>query len=387
MKTLKVSQYKIFNIGTRKIFLGSSYQKKIDRDIHTQLKRKYQKGNKNRNYIIDSVITQLTINGKLPKKHSYTLIKLDIKKFFESINKHKLYKRLLRSNLLDEEAMKKIKQIVFSPKIKGLPQGVSFSSLLAEIYLEDFDFNIKTELSEILFYTRYVDDILIILNGDQTKDAECIINKIENLLKPLDLEINTTNKKKVCLIGNNTTFDFDYLGYKFFYNKITDDSLKDILKISVTTGKIEKYSQHIQDLFNKYYSSPQSKCDFYKLFYSLRNLLWTTSARDFKLDTDLIFGFAYNYKRINTEEPKIFLNKKLIHHIHCKKCFSNKEKKMLYSLLFKTEKKESQNFNYNKLSLVKILEIMQNLNLQPKSVQPTYTKKVWVGQIFKELYK
>src|SRR5690606_40544997 len=92
----------------------------------------YQKVIKNRNFIIDSLINQISFNSKLPEKYCYTVIKIDIKNFFESVNTHKLYKRIVRSNILNETAMEKIKQVVFSPKINGLPQGVSFSSLLAE---------------------------------------------------------------------------------------------------------------------------------------------------------------------------------------------------------------------------------------------------------------
>lgn len=69
----------------------------------------------------------------------FTIINIDIADFFSSINTHRLYRRILRSGIIKDTSLRKIKQIVFSSKIKGIPQGVSFSSALAEIYLEDFD--------------------------------------------------------------------------------------------------------------------------------------------------------------------------------------------------------------------------------------------------------
>ncbi len=49
---------------------------------------------------------------------------------------------------------------------KGVPQGLSLSNILANLYLRDFDNKMKTfeqdNSSGVLAYHRYVDDILII---------------------------------------------------------------------------------------------------------------------------------------------------------------------------------------------------------------------------------
>src|SRR5690606_5192131 len=339
----------------------------------------YQKVIKNRNFIIDSLINQISFNSKLPEKYCYTVIKIDIKNFFESVNTHKLYKRIVRSNILNETAMEKIKQVVFSPKVNGLPQGVSFSSLLAEVYLEDFDYNLKIEFDEILYYSRYVDDILLIFNGNHLNQAEDIVNRIEHLLKPLNLTLNRDKKLEKCLIGAGNTFEFSYLGYKF-----SNEINKKLLTISVAENKIKKYSKHIEDIFNKFHFSIKNDSDFYKLYYSLRNLLWITITKDFIKDKDLIYGFSYNYKRINNFEANSKLNAKMKYHIYRNNYFTRKQKTLLHSLLFK--KSIDHKFNYNKMSRKRMLKMMNQLDIIPKYVPGKNPKNIWIGQIFKELY-
>lgn len=376
---MKISQYKKVSIESRTFYIGSTHQKKIDGNVHKLIKGRYQKINKNRNYIIDSLINQISFNSKLPGKYCYTVIKVDIKNFFESVNTHKLYKRIVRSNILNEAAMEKIKQVVFSPKVKGLPQGVSFSSLLAEVYLEDFDFNLKIEFDELLFYSRYVDDILLVFNGDHIYQAEDIVNRIEQLLKPLNLSLNRDKKLEKCLIGAGNDFSFSYLGYEFLNKKNSK-----LLTISVAENKIKKYKAHIEDVFNKYHFSSKNDSDFYKLYYSIRNLLWVTITKDFIKDKDLIYGFSYNYKRINSFDAKMELNAKLKYHIHRNNYFTRKQRNQLFSLFFK-ESTECK-FNYNKMSRKRMLNMMNQLSIIPKHVQGKNPKNIWIGQIFKELY-
>lgn len=344
--------------------------------MHKLIKNRYQKVNKNRNFIIDSLINQISFNSELPKKYCYTVVRMDIKNFFESVNTHKLYKRIVRSNILNDTAMRKIKQVVFSPKISGLPQGVSFSSLLAEIYLEDFDYNIKIEFDEILYYSRYVDDILLIFNGNHLNKTEDIIDRVEQLLTPLNLTLNKNEKLEKCLIGGGNEFSFNYLGYNFS-NKINKNSLD----ISVSKNKIKKYLQYIEDIFNKFHFSNKNDRDFYKLYYSLRNLLCVTISKDFIKNKELIYGFSHNYKRINNFEAKLKCNSKLKYHIYRNNYFTRKQKALLHSLLFKEG--FDYKFNYNKMSKKMILKVMNQLDIVPKD---NNNKNICIGQIFKELY-
>ncbi|HDU2975116.1 TPA: reverse transcriptase, partial [Klebsiella pneumoniae subsp. pneumoniae] len=95
-----------------------------------------------------------------------------------------------------------------SPNVKGVPQGLAVSNILAEISLSNFDKEIN-ELPNIWFM-RYVDDILILTQkGEAEVLASHVIKKLQALKldpHPLD-DVNSKSK-----IGNLDE-SFDFLGY------------------------------------------------------------------------------------------------------------------------------------------------------------------------------
>ena len=95
---MKISQYKVIQINKRKIYIGSPKQKDLDRKVHEDLKRKYRLYNKNRDYIIRSIINTLVDSSEnIVAGGKFTIINIDIADFFSSINTHRLYRRILRS--------------------------------------------------------------------------------------------------------------------------------------------------------------------------------------------------------------------------------------------------------------------------------------------------
>lgn len=383
---MKISQYKEICVNDRTFFIGSEFQKKLDRNLNNQLKQKYKQENKNRNFIISSIIDILNCGKsnhkipQLPKHYSYTIIKTDIKRFFESINSHKLYKRLLRSNLLTFDSNKKIKNVVFSPKINGLPQGVSFSSSLSEIYLEDIDFDLKILFPEILGYFRFVDDILIILDGDHSKYEQKYISMLVDLFKTLDLKLNL-EKTQMILLNKINEFEFNYLGYNF-----SSQSNNSNLNIKVAEKKVIKYLDHMDKLFQEYYLRNRNNSatfNFYILYYSLRNLLWQTHSKNFKKDTEITFGFKYTYKNINDFSSYTSINRHLKYLINRhKKYLSKKQVRTLYTLLL--NENQNQIFNYNKATLNKLQEMCNNLHIVVDN--DPLTQKNLTYEIFKEIY-
>ena len=161
---MKVSKYKIKIINNRRIYIASSKQKNLDNDMYRELKKKYSLKDHNREYIINALLTVITQNNdyQINKSINLTVLRMDIKSFYESVNTHKIYRKINKSMILSDPTLKKIKEIVFSGNVKGLPQGVSLSAGLSEIYLEDFDKNIPIILPNVLLYERFVDDIIIL---------------------------------------------------------------------------------------------------------------------------------------------------------------------------------------------------------------------------------
>lgn len=90
-------------------------------------------------------------------------------------------KKIKRKTQINRYAIYKIlKDIVKENKTnKGIPQGSPISGLLANIYLVDFDNQIRTSFPNV-FYRRYSDDLVFVCSKEQK----------ESLLKFIDEKIN-----------------------------------------------------------------------------------------------------------------------------------------------------------------------------------------------------
>ena len=119
----------------------------------------------------------------------YYILKMDVKKYFDNINKSILYE-ILKRKIKDEKLLWLIKEIIYSNKgEKGLPIGNYTSQMFANIYLNEMDQYIKHEL-HCKYHFRFMDDGVILI---KTKDeAKRILEKIQVFLKEkLELELNS----------------------------------------------------------------------------------------------------------------------------------------------------------------------------------------------------
>ena len=113
---------------------------------------------------------RLLLNTSRP----FYLIRTDVENFFESIPQDRLYNRIHSNNLINNKTKGLIKAILneFNSQKDptkfehgcGVPRGIGISSYLSEIYMREIDQNIKSR-EEVVFYARYVDDIVIVLAG------------------------------------------------------------------------------------------------------------------------------------------------------------------------------------------------------------------------------
>ena len=160
---------------------------------------------------LQGMIRRISTNGKYP---CYAL-KMDIKRFFDTIN-HNILKLLLRKNITDERSLKIIDIIIDSFHIQegiGIPLGNVTSQLFANVYLHGLDDFIKQELRE-RYYLRYCDDF-IILSNDKTHLESLILPIQEFLKRKLHLELHP---KKVTIRKLNQGIDF--VGYVLFSKHI-----------------------------------------------------------------------------------------------------------------------------------------------------------------------
>jgi RNA-directed DNA polymerase len=92
----------------------------------------------------------------------------------------------------------------------GIPQGLANSNVIGEIYLSEID--AKYSDFENIFYTRYVDDILIFCS-DENVDA--ISSELTNDIENLNLKTHPLNEENSKSFSGSLIQPFDYLGYYF----------------------------------------------------------------------------------------------------------------------------------------------------------------------------
>lgn len=235
------------------------------------------------------------------KSYDYVL-KLDIVKFFDSINQKKLLS-MLRERISEEDVTELVKEIMsakvldtrngtLSVRERGVFQGSSVAPVLSNIYMKEFDEKAESTVS---FYVRYADDILVMDNSRE--HLEEVKKMFENMLHSLDLEVQ---EEKTQLVSSQT--GLVYLGY-FFDKKgkaITDkaqDSLKDRLEemwfLSVNSSVEEKLKKgsEIVGGWNQYYDSgrvPGSMLEYavalYMAHYKGKDVLQPLQERRFQYE-------------------------------------------------------------------------------------------------------
>ena len=208
--------HEIFKIDTSKLQTVFALNQ-----INHNLKKSFNVEMANRHSIMTSL--KHLLNTKMP----IYVIRTDVDGFFEHIPQDKLIDKISNSNLLSYKTKSFIKQILaefeqLKDKTKiakglGVPRGVSISSMLSEIYMQDLDRAIKSR-KEVLFYARYVDDIFIITKSiypytDVSKYYNEILVKSFSELK-LSLKGIGTSKCQLLNITNIRPLSFDYLGYE-----------------------------------------------------------------------------------------------------------------------------------------------------------------------------
>lgn len=266
------------------LYLAANIETKIVlRYLDKLVKRVYKVKQANR----DRIIKQL--KSILQSTNEFYIIKLDISSFYESIDSAKLIQRLRDDGIISFQNVSYIESVINKTSGTGLPRGIPFSASLSELYLRDLDKYLKSN-SNISYFARYVDDIIIISSEDISKDVSFYV---EN---NLSLVLNKS-KMKIRPIKNTETGikDFEFLGYNFkVTSKVRErkDKSRD-LTISISQSKIEKIKRRIIKaslifIQNKNFDS----------FYDRLRLIFSNYQLDSNANGILMTGIYYNYKYI-----------------------------------------------------------------------------------------
>lgn len=140
------------------------------------------------------------------KDNTRYCLKLDVKKFFPSIDREVL-KKLLRKKFKDPDLLHLFDEIINSTE--GLPIGNYLSAYLANFYLTYFDHWLK-EHKQVKYYFRYCDD-MVILHSDKAYLHQLRKDITQYLKTNLNLEVKSNWQVFPVNIRG-----LDFVGYKSF---------------------------------------------------------------------------------------------------------------------------------------------------------------------------
>lgn len=178
------------------------------------------------------------------------VLRTDIDDFYESIPHESLLEKINGNNLLTYFSRKIIRQILtgyktLSGNTTGIPRGVGISAYLAELYMRDID-RLIMSLKGLIYYARYVDDIIIIFTPLVDEKQRDYKNEIAEIVEgKFKLKLNEKKTFDFDLRSSSRQFELEYLGYKILFG---DGKIKTRL----TQKKVEKYKGRIDASFDNY---------------------------------------------------------------------------------------------------------------------------------------
>ncbi len=259
-ESFKFSNFQQSNISGNKILTTTNITDELAiRKLNDNLKKIYKVKQTDRNTIINQ------INSLIREEVPMSILRMDISKFYESIDREQILTKIKKDNLLSYRSILLLEQLYQLPefaKIKGLHRGISISATFSELFMRQFDSKIKL-IHGIYYYARFVDDIIVFVFDNLDEVIEKIKHFLPNGLKFNSNKFNITHKIKCnckpsctctrnpcqckyrcqCSKQNPIFEKFEYLGYKFEFEKIAKEKNK--VKISLADSKVKKIKSRI----------------------------------------------------------------------------------------------------------------------------------------------
>lgn len=162
------------------------------------------------------------------KKHTKYCLKMDVKKFYPSID-NDILKQMFRAKVKDKDCLWLIDLICDSTV--GQPIGYYTSQWFANFFLEGLDHHIKETLG-VKYYVRYVDDLVMF--GNNKRKLHKVCKEIDAYLSSIKLKV-----KENWQVFRVDKRDVDFLGVRMHRNHTTLRR-KTSLRIRRRMNKIRK---------------------------------------------------------------------------------------------------------------------------------------------------
>ena len=274
-----------------------------------------------RNRIINLLFNILPI---VKDMNDFVIIRVDFKSFFDSVLTKHVFEKYIKESKLKRYDKELLEQ--YANEFKYCYAGLCLSNNMTELICRDFDNRIQARLSSfgVVFYERYVDDIMIITNKYISEQA--FLSKAKNTITEVfgdsPVEFSTASGKYSYisrrLLNPNDVKCISYLGYEFsLRNKeITkNDKTESVIQFEygISEKKRKKYTGIIERAFIQYKKDKNIELLRQRLkIYSSRVVVARTLSNNKTFDW-LTKGVVANYNELKhhtdslTSETRKFL--------------------------------------------------------------------------------
>lgn len=261
----------------------------MSKKVQWNISKTYKVKQANRYAILNQLINNL--EDKFPKY----VVRTDISSFYETIPQKPLISKINDDYLLSVLSKRFINRVIeeynrltgqlASDNPVGVPRGVGISPYLSELYMRMVDNEIK-KIPDLVYYSRYVDDVLAIFVPDNKKKSSAELirykNELTQIIKNRGLEVNLSKTNTFNLLNgidslNVRKLEFfdgarisktvppnpnpiDYLGCSIGSTKSTykfsdpsrNEKIITGLTIDLSEKKITKYKDKIKSSFKDF---------------------------------------------------------------------------------------------------------------------------------------
>jgi group II intron reverse transcriptase/maturase len=229
-RLVQQSIHQILSVKYEKIFSENSYGFRPNKNAHQALKE------------ASSYVAQ----GKK------TVIDLDLEKFFDEVNHHRLL-WLLSTRIGDKRVLQLIQRYLKTgmlqyglteQRIKGTPQGSPLSPLLSNIVLDELDKELEQRGHS---FVRYADDVKIFV-GSKRRAEEVKASITKYITKKLKLKVNES-KSRIC-----KGHELNFLGHSILtkggigLSKQSEQKLKDKIREVTKRNSGISFEEMLQQL-------------------------------------------------------------------------------------------------------------------------------------------
>lgn len=237
----------------------------------------------------------------------FTIVRFDFKNYFNSVSAEYAFKKYIQNKISDRFMRSLIDE--FCKKTEYTFAGFPTSNAIAEIIATEYDLLIERVFDSfgIVFYSRYIDDCILILNRhvEETTIKKMLGDILSSVFADKEIDTKkrcktTYNNHKYSYISKRTLTQtpkaFDFLGYEFWLNLPPTGKVE--IKYGITQEKRIKYQKRVDNII-KQYTDPDS-ADYQKIEL-LRHRILAFSSRVVYLNDKRknnnwkVKGFISNY--------------------------------------------------------------------------------------------